>query len=215
MLLYIILITLRFLCKKVAGAILDMIKWYTNYAAVVLKRYGKKVKHFITFNEPYIENFLVDYMLNPDQSKEPANVRYAKEMEKAHRQLLASAAVIKMYHDMHLDGSIGITLNLSPCVPMNANNPADIKAAALQDALLNTLFLDPLFKGSYPKRAMDSIQKYDPSFQPSAADMQFIATNKPDFLGVNFYAPAFVTYDEKAPMSTSWMDNNPDSYKIK
>ena len=191
----------------------EMIKWYTNYAAVVLKRYGKKVKHFITFNEPYIENFLVDYMLNLDQSKEPANVRYAKEIEKAHRQLLASATVIKMYHDMHLDGSIGITLNLSPCVPMNTNNPADVKATALQDALLNTLFLDALFKGSYPAQAMDSIQKYDPSFQPSAADMGFIAANKPDFLGVNFYAPAFVTYDEKAPMSTSWMDNNPDTLK--
>ncbi len=191
----------------------DMIKWYTNYAAVVLKRYGRKVKHFITFNEPYIENFLVDYMLNLDQSKEPANVRYAKEIEKAHRQLLASAAVIKMYHDMHLDGSVGITLNLSPCVPMDANNHADVKATVLQDALLNTLFLDPLFKGSYPKQALDSIQKYDPSFQPSTSDMQFIAANKPDFLGVNFYAPAFVTYDEKAPMNTSWMDNNSDSVK--
>jgi beta-glucosidase len=191
----------------------DMVKWYTNYASVVLKRYGKKVKRFITFNEPYIENFLVDYMLNFDQSKEPMNVRYAKEMQKAHRQLMASAAVIKMYHDMKLDGSIGITLNLSPCVPMDANKANDVEAAALQDALLNTIFLDPLFKGSYPKQAMDSIQKYDPSFQPTATDMKFIAANKPDFLGINFYAPAFVKYDGKAPMFTSWMDNNPDTLK--
>lgn len=191
----------------------EMINWYTNYASVVLKRFGKKVKSFITFNEPYIEFFVAEYLINLEQSKEPANVRYAKGMQKAHRQLLASAAVIKMYHEMNLGGSIGITLNLSPTVPMNKNNPDDVKATVLQDALLNTLFLDPLFKGSYPKQALDSIQKYDPSFQPTAEEMKRIAANKPDFLGINFYAPAFVTYDKKAPMFTSWMDNNPDPVK--
>lgn len=191
----------------------EMINWYVNYASVVLKRFGKKVKHFITFNEPYIENFLVNYMLNLERSNEPANVRYAKEAWKAHRQLMASAAVIKLYHEMKLNGSIGITLNLSPTLPMDATNPADVKATALQDQLLNTLFLDPLFKGSYPKQAMDSLQKYDPSFQPSATDLKFMTANKPDFLGINFYAPAFAKHDEKSPMATSWMDNNPDSVK--
>jgi beta-glucosidase len=191
----------------------DMIKWYTNYASVVLKRYGKKVKKFITFNEPYIEFFLVEYLLNLDQSKEPANVRYAKGMQKAHRQLLANAAAIKMYHDMKLNGSIGVTLNLSPCVPMNANNPDDVKVTSLQDELLNSLFLDALYKGKYPARAMDSLRKYDPSFQPTKEEMKQISDNKPDFLGINFYAPAFVKYDEKAPMSTTWLENNPDSIK--
>jgi beta-glucosidase len=47
----------------------EMIKWYTNYASIVLKRYGKKVKKFITFNEPYIEFFVAEYLMNIDQSK--------------------------------------------------------------------------------------------------------------------------------------------------
>lgn len=191
----------------------EMVKWYANYASLVLKRYGKKVKKFITFNEPYIENFLVEYLLNLNQSKEPANVRYAKGMEKAHHQLLANAVVTKLYHDMNLGGSIGITLNLSPCVPFDKSNPNDVKAAALQDALLNTLFLDPLYKGAYPLQALDSIRKYDPQFQRTEEEMKLIAANKPDFLGINFYAPAFVKYDEKAPMSCSWMENNPDTVK--
>ena len=191
----------------------EMVKWYINYASVVLKRYGKKVKKFITINEPYIEFFLVEYLLNLDQSKESANVRYAKGMQKAHRQLLANAAVIKMYHEMKLGGSIGTSLNLSPCLPMNANNPDDVKVTSLQDELLNTLFLDALYKGRYPIRALDSLKKYDPSFQPTAEEMKTIVTNKPDFLGINFYAPAFVKYDERAPMSTTWLENNPDSIK--
>ena len=189
----------------------EMINWYVNYASIVLKRYGKKVKKFITFNEPYIEFFLVEYLLNLDQSKEPANVRYAKGMAKAHNELLANAKVIKMYHDLKLDGNIGVTLNLSPCVPWDANNPKDVKATALQDKLLNTIFLDAVFKGTYPAEAMDSIKKYDPSFDPTAEEMVLLASAKPDFLGVNFYAPAFVKYDENSPMSTSWMGNDPDT----
>lgn len=189
----------------------EMIKWYTHYASVVLQRYGKKVKKFITFNEPYIEFFLVEYMLNPDQSTAPANVRYATGMMKAHRQLLASAAVIKLYHDLKLDGMIGITLNLSPCIPWDAGNPKDVKAVAIQDQLLNTLFLDAVFKGTYPGQALDSIQKYDPSFQPTADEMALLAAQKPDFLGVNFYAPAYVKSDETSAMSTSWMGNDPDT----
>jgi beta-glucosidase len=39
---------------------------------------------------------------------------------------------------------------------------------------------------------MDSLAKYNPSFQPSTSDLAFIASNKPDFLGINFYAPAVV-----------------------
>jgi beta-glucosidase len=58
------------------------------------------------------------------------------------------------------------------------------------------------------------IRKYDPSFQPSAADMQFIAANKPDFLGINFYAPALVKHDENAPMGVSWMGNNTDAVQM-
>ena len=199
------------LMQKGGWANPEMINWYSNYASVVFNRYGKKVKKFITFNEPYIEFFLIEYMLNLDQSKEPVNVRYAKGMAKAHNELLANAKVTKMYHSLNLGGSIGITLNLSPCVPWNANNPKDVKATALQDKLLNTIFLDAVFKGIYPAEAMDSIKKYDPSFNPTAREMALIGSEKPDFLGVNFYAPAFVKYDENNPMSTSWMGNDPDT----
>jgi beta-glucosidase len=191
----------------------EMINWYKNYASIVFNRYGKKVKKFITFNEPFIEFFLVEYMLNLDQNKESANIRYAKLMSKSHNQLLANAAVTKLYHEMKLGGSIGITLNLSPCIPVNPNNPKDVKAADLQDQLLNRLFLDPLFKGTYPKQAIDSLKKYNSVFNPTKEDMVLLASQKPDFLGVNFYAPSFVKSDEKSPMGTNWMETNPDEIK--
>lgn len=191
----------------------EMINWYKNYASIVFNRYGKKVSKFITFNEPFIEFFVAEYMMNINQSKESNNVRYARGMTKAHNQLLANAAVTKIYHDLKLDGSIGITLNLSPCIPADKNNSKDVQAAELEDQILNRLFLDPLFKGNYPKAAIDSLKKYNPSFNPTKEEMALIASQKPDFLGVNFYAPSFVKYDDKSPMSSNWMDTNPDIVK--
>ncbi|MGZ8559417.1 MAG: family 1 glycosylhydrolase, partial [Chitinophagaceae bacterium] len=91
-------------------------------------------------------------------------------------------------------------------------NVADVEAAKFQDVLINDLFLDPLYKGSYPEMALDSLAKYNPAFKPGAEDMAFIAAQKPDFLGVNFYAPAMVK-GEDTPMSLKWLDNNPDSIK--
>ena len=190
----------------------EMVDWYINYAKVVINRYGKKIKHFITFNEPYIEFFLVENMLNSDPKKPLSKEFYLSQMQKAHRQLLANAKVIKMYHDLKLKGNIGIVLNVNPGAPWDTNKPEDVKAAEFQDVLINGLFLDPLYKGHYPKVALDSLAKYNPSFKPTASEMAFIAKNKPDFLGINYYAPAIVK-GEDSQLSLKWLDNNPDEIK--
>ncbi len=190
----------------------EMENWYINYATTVIKRYGNKVKKFITFNEPYIEFFLVENMLNAQKNTLPEKEYYMSQMQKAHRQMITNAKVIKIYHDLKLKGEIGLVLNLNPAAPWDAKNAADVEAAKFQDVLINDLFLDPLYKGSYPKMALDSFAKYNPTFKPAAEDMAFIAAQKPDFLGVNFYAPAIVKGDD-TPMSLKWLDNNPDSIK--
>ncbi|WP_375447595.1 glycoside hydrolase family 1 protein [uncultured Fibrella sp.] len=190
----------------------DMKEWYVNYATIVIKRYGHKVKKFITFNEPYIEFFLVENLLNAQTNKLPEKEYYMSQMQKAHRQLMANAQIINIYHQLKLNGQIGIVLNLNPAAPWHPDSQDDVAAAKFQDILINDLFLDPLYKGHYPEMALDSLGKYNPTFKPAPADMAFIAVNKPDFLGVNFYAPAIVK-GEDTPMSLKWLDNNPDAVK--
>ena len=190
----------------------EMENWYINYATTVMKRYGHKVKKFITFNEPYIEFFLVENMLTSPKDAPLSKEFYMSQMQKAHRQMMTNAKVIEIYHGLKLKGEIGLVLNLNPAAPWDAKNPADVEAAKFQDVLINNLFLDPLYKGSYPKMALDSFAKYNPAFKPGEGDMAFIAAQKPDFLGVNFYAPAIVK-GEDTPMSLKWLDNNPDSIK--
>ncbi len=200
------------LLKKGGWGNPEMENWWLNYATICLKRYGNKVKHFITFNEPYIEFFLVENMTTAPHDAPLSKEFYMSQMQKAHRQLMTNAKITKIYHDLKLKGEIGIVLNLNPAAPWDASKPADVEAAKFQDVLINGLFLDPIFKGNYPIMALVSLAKYNPSFKPSAEDMAFIAAQKPDFLGINFYAPAIVK-GEDSPMSLKWLDNNPDSIK--
>jgi beta-glucosidase len=190
----------------------EMENWWLNYATIVIKRYGQKVKHFITFNEPYIEFFLVENMTTMSHDAPLSKEFYMSQMQKAHRQLMANAKITKIYHDLKLKGEIGLVLNLNPGTAWDETKLADVEAAKFQDILINDLFLDPIYKGSYPKMALDSFAKYNPTFKPSAEDLAFIAAHKPDFLGVNYYAPAIVK-GQDSPMSLNWLENNPDPIK--
>ncbi|WNH12587.1 glycoside hydrolase family 1 protein [Thalassobellus suaedae] len=201
------------LVKKGGWANPEMGNWFKNYASVVFDRFGEKVNYFITFNEPYIEFLVAEYLMNLEQSKDADVLRFSRGYAKAYRQILASAETVKLYKEKGLKGSIGITLNLSPTLPFDPSNDLDVKAAALQDKLLNTFLLDPILKGSFPSQVKDSVQKYVPEFNPTEKELKFLGDNKPDFLGINFYAPALVKYDALVPFSTTWMGLNTDEVK--
>nr|GEV52259.1 hypothetical protein [Tanacetum cinerariifolium] len=51
---------------------------------------------------------------------------------------------------------------------------------------------------------------YNPTFRPTVADMALLAANKPDFLGVNYYAPALVKADPTSPLGVRWLGLNTD-----
>lgn len=197
---------------------LDSVQWYVEYANVLFKNYGDRVKKFITFNEPFINLFFIEPLAhNAIEKANPyaiSNETYGKQAEAAHHLLLASAIATQNYHQLNLGGAIGITLSFTPTIPLDANNAEDVQAAAVFDGLHNRWFLDALYKGKYPDDIVKLHQKYNPAFQVSAEDMQLIAVNKPDFLGVNFYAPAYVKADTSAPYAAEWFSTNPDAVKM-
>lgn len=197
----------------------ESVRWYENYANLIFRSYGKKVKMFITFNEPYIDNFLVEPAVQNIINKVYPPLRFTNEGQSkrvlaAHHLLLSNAVAIKNYHRMQLGGMIGITLSLGPTIPLNENSEADKKAAIIQDGLHNRWFLDPLFKGTYPEDILQVYQHFNPSFVPVTADYELFAKNKPDFLGINFYAPSYVNADIKMAFGVNTLMNNPDSVKM-
>ena len=197
----------------------NSVQWFEDYANLIFKSYGKKVKKFITFNEPFIDNFLFTPIINNTiQNKKPVMAleagQIAERATAAHHLLLANAVAIRDFHQKKMEGIIGITLSLSPTIPLNPNDPEDVKAAKIKDGMHNRWFLDPLFKGHYPADILRIYQQYNKELKPSAADYALFAANKPDFLGINFYAPEYISADKTNAFGITFLGKNPDSVKM-
>jgi beta-glucosidase len=118
----------------------------------------------------------------------------------SHHLLLSHAKAVQAYRNVeHGDGKIGITLNLYPTVPAS-NSIEDRQAAVLVDGHNNRWFLDPVFKGEYPEDILRLYQEklHAPVILPG--DMQLIAANPVDFLGVNYYFQKVVKHSTIHPI---------------
>jgi beta-glucosidase len=192
------------------------IDWFIEYSNLVFKSFGKKVKTYITFNEPNIDLFLITTAVNNIINKKAnpfatTTQEFVNQATASYHLCVANAIVTNNYHQLNLGGQIGITLNLIPTIAKDEQNPKDVDAAILQDGIHNRWFLDPALLGTFPKDVLAHYKKNNvniPAFEPTVKKLK---NWKPDFIGVNFYSPAYVTFDEKFPNNINWMTNNPDT----
>ncbi|MBZ9938475.1 family 1 glycosylhydrolase [Mesorhizobium sp. BR1-1-16] len=186
------------------------IDWFREYARVAREALGERVSKYITFNEPFIDLFLMEPMIAA--IKEGGAVTEAmlgRQGIALHHWMVASAGVIADFRAAGFAGEIGLALPLMPMVP-ESGDTADTEAAERADAIINRWCLDAMFKGRYPDAVMEIFGRLDPDFCIDDADFALMAANHPDFLGVNFYAPAYIRSDAAAPFGYRWFDTNPD-----
>jgi beta-glucosidase len=156
---------------------------FARYAEVVTRRLGDRVRYWITHNEPWVVAYLGHYLgvHAPGIQDLPTAIRVSHELLVSHG--LAAQAI----RAASSQAVVGITLNLSP-VESASDQPDDRAAAQLFDGLLNRWFLDPVFGRGYP---LDVRERLAPYFDPPDTDLPTIAQPL-DFLGINYYAPAFI-----------------------
>ncbi|GAK05050.1 beta-glucosidase [Geomicrobium sp. JCM 19037] len=91
----------------------------------------------------------------------------------------------------------GIALNLSSHYPAD-DRPSSQEAATRADGFLNRWFLDPVYKGTYPKDMLTIYEKQTDLSFLQQGDLEQI--QQPiDFLGINYYSSDFV---ESSPVTT-------------
>lgn len=93
---------------------------YAHYARLVFKAFGSKVKHWVTFNEPWCSSVL-GYNTGTfapgrtsDRTKNPVGDGATETWIVAHNILVAHGTAVKIYRDEFKaqdGGEIGITLN--------------------------------------------------------------------------------------------------------
>ncbi len=158
---------------------------YVRYCQTLFEHYGKKVHYWLTMNE---QSMMIVYGQSRVASLfygEPIKSR-KKVMDVNHIMCIAQAKVMKMYHDMNLGGKIGPAPNIVP-VYAASNKPEDVLVTMNYNEFRNTLYLDLLVKGKYPKALWSYLEDCHWTPDIYEGDMEILANGKPDIIAFNYY----------------------------
>lgn len=173
---------------------------FTNYADIVTRNLGDRVKHWITLNEPNVFCFSGYFK----GRHAPGRTNLKDALQATHHALLAHGSTVGVIRANCLDAHVGITLSLGQAYPLS-DSDADKLAAQRCDRYHNRWFADPVFGQGYPKDMLDWYGDLAPQIQPG--DLDIISTPM-DFLGVNAYCPDFVRADPELALGFHALTGN-------
>jgi len=201
----------------------DSPHWFSEYAALLGRRLGDRVKHWITLNEPQCFTGLghIQGLHAPGDKLETGQV-----LRLVHHSLVAHGRAVQALREVcRQPVKIGISLTSQVCVPAT-DAVADIEAAresyfAVDAGLFCvSMWGDPIYLGRFPEQASARF----PGKIPEVSAEQWKIIREPlDFLGSNIYsATKFTrTADGKAhgldkpagnPVgSLGWLELEPDA----
>jgi beta-glucosidase len=152
---------------------------FCEYADVVSRALGDRVRYWTTLNEPFVSAF-VGY---EEGRHAPGHTDLHEALVASHHLLLAHGHAVPVIRANVPDAEVGITLNFSPQAAASPS-VADRDAANWKDGYINRWFLDPLVGRGYPG---DMVKGFDDALEfVQPGDLEKIATPI-DFLGVNYY----------------------------
>ncbi len=167
----------------------DSAEWFGEYATLIGRRFGDRVKHWMTLNEPqvYINAGHLEGRHAPGD-----RLALHEVLRAAHNTLRAHGRGVQALRAA-VPGPcrIGYAPASHPKVPAT-ETPADIEAArraffatAGRHVATMSWWLEPVFKAKYPEDGWAYFGRDVPEVQPG--DLELIA-QPVDFFGVNIYA---------------------------
>jgi beta-glucosidase len=172
----------------------EIAPWFAEYASLMAAHLGDRAKRWIMLNEPSVQA-IIGYGLG---QQAPGLTDRAAMFATLHHQNLAQGmalAALRQQYGSRLE--LGSVLSLQPAHPVGGL-PQNVPAAGMWDALWNRACLDPLLRGSYPKRLEPFLGNL---VQPG--DLA-VTRQKIDFLGVNYYSPMYQQADPAGIVGTAW-----------
>ncbi|KAF2319356.1 hypothetical protein GH714_015038 [Hevea brasiliensis] len=167
---------------------------YRDYADLLFEKFGKQVKYWMTFNEPWaLSGFAYDDgVFAPGRCSSWVNrqCRAGNSATEpyivAHHLLLSHAAAVQIYREKYQttqDGKIGITLFTFWYEPLS-NKSADIEAAKTALDFMFGLWMDPITYGQYPRTVKDLVGDRLLEFTDKESRL---LRGSYDFLGLQYY----------------------------
>jgi len=193
--------------------------WFENYARIVFKEFGDRVKLWITLNEPWVVS------INGHSTGEMAPGMRGPgilEYKVAHNLIRSHAKAYRVYQNEFYEsqlGQVGITLNVDWYEPTIFNETSHVEASETKLQFFAGWFANPIFvNGKYPEvmrqkiDAKSTLQGFAESRLPHFTEEESLEIQgSADFLGFNHYTSnlAYPTpLDEINPEAMGW---GPDS----
>lgn len=157
----------------------DVLGYFADYSACMVRRLGDRVKNWMTINEPWVISFLG----NRTGEHAPGIKDEKTALQVAHNLMVGHGMAVQAIRADQPNANVGIVFSLSPAEP-ETNSPADVEAAQRSWERDSGWFLDPILKAHYPAGAWKERGNLVPDVKPG----DFALTSqKLDFVGVNYY----------------------------
>lgn len=168
----------------------EIIHDFNEYCVTLFKRFGNKVKHWVSLNE---QNIFVT--LGYVTAMHPPAVKDQKRMLEAnHIANLANATVIESFKKYVPDGMIGPSFAFGPVYPFSCD-PKDVLSAENAEDLNCNWWLDVYCKGKYPVFAFKYYERLGIAPTIEDGDLELLERVKPDFIGINYYQTSTVAFN--------------------
>jgi beta-glucosidase len=170
----------------------DTAHLFAAYTESVARALGDRVRHWITHNEPAVPAYAGH--LTGEHAPGVRNPRMAYQT--VHNLLLSHGLALEVLRSVSPGSQVGITLNLFPIHPAS-DSPEDIEAARNLDGIDNRMFLDPIYRASYPADIISLLGPLAPTIHDG--DLEIISAPT-DFLGINYYRRKVTRFDPTSPL---------------
>lgn len=184
----------------------EIITHFEHFAKVCFENFGDRVKMWSTMNEPSVFCFAPYIQGRAWPPFAPNGTDLKTGLLCAHHALICHFRAIKLYREMKLDGKIGSVIAVVPVYPKDPSG--NDKLAALYQMERGTCWwLDPMFKGHYPKRFLEDCPGYRDKMPENYAQEIADEFVPMDFAGLNYYFPGCAAYDENEPAKSKNVEN--------
>lgn len=161
----------------------DMISFYERYVRTIFKRFGGKVKYWLTFNE--INSVLHEPFLSGGIYTDKSRLKKQDLYQAIHHELVASALATKIGHEMMPGCKIGCMILSMPIYALTSN-PDDVIAAMKSDHM-NTFFGDMHVRGQYPGYMKRYFRENNIQIQMEDGDEELLRDHTVDFVSFSYY----------------------------
>lgn len=168
-----------------------LIGFYENYVRTIFNRYKDKVKYWLTFNE--INSILSSPFMSGGINTPKEELSQSDLYNAINHEMIASAAAVKIGHEINPDFQIGCMVLSMPIYPLTPNPDDVIKAMTLNHQ--NEMFLEVQARGEWPGYAKRYFRENDISLEFEPGEEELLKENTVDFVSFSYYVSTCATAD--------------------